>query len=710
MSLGGSGTDELPVGLIPLPKEIIEGLRRRGIERLTPPQSEAIRRGVLKGKNIIVSAPTASGKTLIAELALLKVWLRNLKGIYATPLKTLASEKANEFRFWEPLGLKVGLTTGDYDEPGEELGDYDVVVATYERLDSIFRLKPSWLRDVGTVVIDEFHMVGDQDRGPIVELITVKSLLMNAQLVGLSATIGNPEELSSWVNAELVISDWRPVKLIEGYYLRSSNRIFFNDGREERVRSSLPLYIAKKTFEGGYQSLIFVHSRRKAESLARKLAKEVGVTTPESIEVSKEIEGGESPKIEKDDLAQLAKTSIAYHHAGLSHTSRKIVERSFRRGWLRIVVATPTLAAGINLPARRVLVYTRRYSYGYMAPISVAEYKQMAGRAGRPQFDPYGEAIIADSPNKEYALKYIEGRCENVSSSLMNEKALRIHTLALISSRDVSTKDELMNILGRTLAFNQLGLKAWRDAVNYIIDKLRDMGMIEKSGGLLTPTSIGFLTSKLYIDPFTSLIMLESLNGIPASKTSPLYYFVAIAMTPDFSKVRLTRFKELEEEAAAALEDEAVPPPLLEVSYYEWLRAYKAGRILNAWIEEVQEDLILSRYYIGAGDLRSIVETAEWLTYAASKIAWAKELRDHSMNLSKLSLRVKHGVKEELIDLVRIRGVGRVRARSLYSRGFRRASDVAKAHPEDLASLPGFSPKIAEAIIKEAKRLLRASY
>ena len=662
-------------------------------------------KGVLNGKNVIVSAPTASGKTLIAELTLLKAWLKGLKGIYATPLKTLASEKADEFRYWRPLGLSVGLTTGDFDEPGEELGSYDIIVATYERLDSIYRLKPSWLRNVGTVVIDEFHMVGDQDRGPIVELLAVRSILMNAQLVGLSATIGNPEELSSWSNADLVVSDWRPVDLIEGYYLRNSRRIYFTDGREEMVKSQLPLYIAKETFNEGYQSLIFVHSRRKAESLARKLVKELGNSALESAEAVRNIKDSEAPQIEKEDLAQLLRASIAYHHAGLSHASRKVVEKAFRNGWIKIVVATPTLAAGINLPARRVLVYTRRYSYGYMVPISIAEYKQMAGRAGRPQFDPYGEAIIADAPNSDYALKYIEGRPENVKSSLMNEKAMRIHTLALISSRDADTKNELMNILGRTLAFKQLGINVWKDAVSYVIDKLRDMEMIEMGMDYLRPTRLGLLTSKLYIDPFTSLMILEALEG--ANEVNPIYYFVTIAMTPDFSKVRITKFKELEDEAAAALEDGSIPSPLSRVSYYEWLRAYKVGRILDAWIEEMQEDLILERYAIGAGDLRNIIETAEWLTYAASKIAGIKGLTTHSLNLGKLSLRVRHGVKEELINLVRIRGVGRIRARAMYSKGLKTVEDVAGADPEMLASLPGFGLKIAEVIVNEAKKLVK---
>ncbi|MEM1765692.1 MAG: DEAD/DEAH box helicase, partial [Zestosphaera sp.] len=160
-----------------LPNEVVEALRRRGITILTPPQAEAIKKGLFEGRSLVVVAPTASGKTLVGELALINTWLSGGKGIYVSPLKALAEEKYEEFKFWSSLGVRVGITTGDYDNPGEELKRYDWIVATYERMDSVFRLKPSWLNEVKTIVIDELHMVGDEDRGPIVELLAVRSLL-----------------------------------------------------------------------------------------------------------------------------------------------------------------------------------------------------------------------------------------------------------------------------------------------------------------------------------------------------------------------------------------------------------------------------------------------------------------------------------------------------------------------------------------------------
>ncbi len=693
----------LKVQDLPLSNDIIEGLVRRGINALTPPQEEAVGAGLFNGRNIVVAAPTASGKTLIAELALLKAWLEGRKAIYTTPLKSLASEKAEEFRYWTRLGLKVGISTGDYDEPGEWLGKYDAIVSTYERLDSILRLKPSWLPEVGVMVIDEFHMLRDSERGPIIELLTVRALRMGVQVIGLSATIGNPDELAEWLGGSLVVSNWRPVKLIEGFYSRRRGSILFQDGREEIVKGKITQHVVREAVEGDYQVLIFIHARSRAESTAKSLAKWLKSTTLSGREAVEKLKNSNAPRSEKDALKDLLLKGIAFHHAGLSLDSRTVVEEAFRSGLIRAIVATPTLAAGINLPARRVLIYTKRYEGGYMRPITISEYKQMAGRAGRPQFDPYGEAVIADAPNVDYAMRFIEGDPEDVQSALMNERALRIHVLALIASKDVRNRKELRHFLRRTLAYRQLGSQTGERASEYIIKKLIDMDMITVIGDVIKPTRLGLYVSRLYIDPVTAIMFLEALSK--EGKKGDLYYLVLAAMTPDFSRVRVVKYRELEEEANIYLEDGKIPPPMRGVSYYDWLRAYKVGRVLNAWIQEVSEDRIIDEFKVGAGDLRSYVETAEWITYSGSKVCEAKSLREHSLTLAKLSLRIKHGVKDELLDLVRIKGIGRKRARSLYEMGIKSVEELAKTDPSKLSKLPSFGDLVAKNVIAEAKKL-----
>jgi helicase len=358
------------------------------------------------------------------------------------------------------------------------------------------------------------------------------------------------------------------------------------------------------------------------------------------------------------------------------------------------------------MPARRVLIYTKRYESGFMRPISVSEYKQMAGRAGRPQYDPYGEAIIADAPDDTYAMRYISGEPEDVRSALIGERALRIHILAMVASRDTRTFNELFNLMSKTLAFKQLGRETGERAIEYTVNRLIDMGMVRVEGIKLKPTKLGATVSRLYIDPLSAVMMLEALRDV--EEAHPLYYFVGVAMTPDFSMARVTRFREYEEEANAALENGIIPPPLEGVGYYDWLRAFKLGKILNAWIEELPEDKILEIFKIGAGDLRNIVETAEWLLYASSRVCEAKNLKKHSIELAKLAVRVRHGVKEELIDLVRVKGIGRVRARSLFSAGIRSAAELARIDPERISTLPGFGEKTAKMVVEEAKRLISA--
>lgn len=691
-----------------LPNEVIEALRRRGITTLTPPQAEAIKKGLFEGRSLVVVAPTASGKTLVGELALINTWLNGGKGIYVSPLKALAEEKYEEFKFWSSLGVKVGITTGDYDNPGEELKRYDWIVATYERMDSVFRLKPSWLNDVRTIVIDELHMVGDEDRGPIVELLAVRSLLNNLQIVGLSATVGEPHILSEWLDSELVVSDWRPVKLVEGFYLSRRNLVVFSDGRLEEVpkKQTLPQHCYTRAIDENYQLLIFVQARKKAEELSSKLASLNLEEIPEARDLVRELESSEAPKSEIESLSKVVLHGLAYHHAGLSLASRKIIEKGFRNRILRAVIATPTLAAGINLPARRVVVYTRRFE-GFLKPITVAEFKQMAGRAGRPQYDPYGEAIVADVSSEEEGWGYVLGKPEPVKSALLQDRAVRISTLALIASGDARTLEDLVSIFEKTLAGFMRGRRISVNAVNYGLKILSEKGMVEESGSLLRATKLGATVSRMYIDPLSAVVILNDLRKIIVAK--PLYYLTLIALTPDFGRVRITNYRTYSAEARSSLTMGLIPEPpedLEEIGYYDWLRAYKIGRILSDWIEEVPEDEILSRHGIGSGDLRILVETGEWLTYAASKICDVVGLKEHAKRLDTLSVRVSYGIREELLDLVRVRGIGRVRARILYDHGIKTVEELASADPAKLAGLRSFGPKVAREVVEEAKKLV----
>ena len=202
-----------------IPKQVYEALEKEGIEELRPAQSKAIKAGLFKNKNLLVCTPTASGKTLIAELAGTKSIIeRTGKVVYITPLKALASEKYREFKEKYNGLFNIALAIGDMDSPDYHLANYDLILCTSEKLDSLIRHHASWIKQVAVVVVDEIHLLNDGSRGPTLEILItmIRQMIKNVQIIGLSATIGNEKELAEWLDAELVHDSWRPVKLHKG--------------------------------------------------------------------------------------------------------------------------------------------------------------------------------------------------------------------------------------------------------------------------------------------------------------------------------------------------------------------------------------------------------------------------------------------------------------------------------------------------------------
>ncbi len=213
-----------------IPTNLKQRYTKAGISELYPPQAECVEKGILAGKNALVAIPTASGKTLIAEMAMHHTITNGGKCLYIVPLKALASEKFEEFG---NKGVRVGIATGDFDRRDDMLGRNDIIVATSEKVDSLLRNNARWIADITLLVVDEIHMIDSQGRGPTLEMVIAKMRFRNPamQIIGLSATIGNPDKLAGWLDAELVTSTWRPVDLRQG--------VFFNDCIHFRDRDPL---------------------------------------------------------------------------------------------------------------------------------------------------------------------------------------------------------------------------------------------------------------------------------------------------------------------------------------------------------------------------------------------------------------------------------------------------------------------------------------
>ncbi len=525
-----------PSSLSGLPAGVGEALEAEGVAELYPPQEAAVEAGVLDGESLVAAVPTASGKTLIAELAMLSAIERGGMALYIVPLRALASEKKAEFERWEDHGITVGVSTGNYDSDGEWLASRDVIVATSEKVDSLVRNGAPWIDDLTCVVSDEVHLVDDAHRGPTLEVTLAKLRRVNPglQTVALSATVGNADVIAEWLDAELVESDWRPIELRTGVHY--GNALNFDDGSQREVpvegfddqTAALVADALDTEADGqGGSSLVFVNSRRNAESAARRLTDVTGsrLTDEERNRLRelaaelREVSGAETSA----DLASAVEAGAAFHHAGLASEHRSLVEDAFRDRLIKCVCATPTLAAGVNTPARRVIVRDwRRYDgeFGGMKPLDTLEVHQMCGRAGRPGLDPYGEAVLlandADTMDELFD-RYVWADAEPVRSKLAAEPALRTHVLATVASGFASTREGLLEFLDNTLYATQTDdagrLATVTDtvlaylAVNDFIERDREGGR-----ETLSATGIGHTVSRLYLDPMSAATMIDGLR------------------------------------------------------------------------------------------------------------------------------------------------------------------------------------------------------
>ena len=705
--------DELPV-----PEFMKKNLREAGIIELYPPQVKAIQAGVLDGKNIVLATPTASGKTLVALLAASLHLARGGKVLYLVPLRALASEKIEDCRRFlsKGSGFRAAISTGDYDSTDPWLADYDVIVSTNEKADSLLRHRATWMDDLSLVILDELHLLGDQDRGPTLEMVVTKlrRRLPDAQLIGLSATISNAEEIAEWLDARPVISEWRPVPLKEGVLM--GNKIEFADGEVKRLEdlheNVIVNAVLNTVIEGG-QALVFALTRRRAEQYAAKIAKafneRIDLLAPaerEKLEEYSEKVLASDRSSFSENLANMIAAGAAFHHAGLSHNHRSIIEEAFRKKILKAIAATPTLAAGVNLPARLVLLTElRRYQVGYGSQaIPVLEYKQFCGRAGRPGFDEVGYAVTVARrrSDKEYIFKrYVFGQPERIRSELASEKHLRTHVLATIASEEAEDLDELMDFFNGTFLAHLYGVQVIEGLIMDTLEFLRNAEFIEISGDDVKATPLGRRVSQLYIDPLTAVKLLEIFREAERASTFGLIH--AIALTPDVPTIPMKKFSEklLEEEIEVRRDGLMAPlPDPEEEAYDEYLDAVRISLVLEAWINEVSEPEIYERFGVQPGDLAGLREKASWIAYAASQIAKVAGFRQFVKPFSVLSERIRHGVRDELLPLVRLRGVGRVRARALYQAGYTSLEKLREASDEELMRIPGIGPSTIK-MIKE---------
>ncbi|MDH3676917.1 MAG: DEAD/DEAH box helicase [Nitrosopumilus sp.] len=700
-----------------LSESAIKFLKSEGLTKLYPPQADSVKAGLLKGKSILVSAPTASGKTLIATLAMISYLSKNKgKVIYLSPLRALAAEKFLEFKKLEKLSIgnkiKVGISTGDFENVEKKLEKNNILILTNEKMDSVIRKTVEWIDDIGLVISDEVHLIGDDSRGPTLEMVLtrLKRLENKPQILALSATITNSEELANWLGCKLVENQWRPVPLSEGVY--DGGVVTMSDGETFEVDNTIrgtPIDLGVQCVQEGGQSLIFAETRTRSKSLATKAMDVIGnliekKELDELEKISKKIlKVNENTDLVKT-LAVLIKKGVAFHHAGLNQSCRQIIETEFRSGKIKLLSSTPTLAAGVNLPARRVVISNiSRYNakVGANRPISILEYKQLCGRAGRPQYDKYGESIIIGKGNGEEIIEhYIKGEPEPIVSKITDDKSLRTHILSVIVTNPGIKKEEILDFFLQTLG----GLQSRKPAIKFAIDiALRFLSsefLIIKKGQRYAATEFGKKTSMLYIDPLTATHFRDSIENVSKKKKHTFGFLHVITNSEEFFPKFSLRNKDFE---TASLMIENHTSELLEpISEYDCSRSLMA---LQSWITESSETSLSDGLGIESGDMHRMVENANWLTYCLREIAKHVERADLLEELENQRRRIVYGIREELLELVKVKGIGRVRARALFKHKIKTLDDLATIPVNKLAEIDKIGLTLADNIKSELKKV-----
>ena len=665
------------------------------IKEFNPAQKAVIESGYIEDKsNYIICIPTASGKTVLGILPALKTILDGGKAVYAAPLLSIQNEKVKEFKAFEEHGIKVG----------KHPSSSDLSVMVFESFDALTRFSWNTLRDVDTLIIDEFHMIGEFTRGPTLEAAITRAKIINPsmRIIALSATLKNIAEIEGWLEGTCIEHDYRPVPL----HKEVLDAEMFNT----KNKNDVIVKVLEKSIKDESQALAFVSTRRFTESLAtyvsKKIDKKINVKQREKFkEVSEKIldvpkKKGSLPTTTCQKLAESLEHGIAFHHAGLFNEQKEIIEDEFRNGNILMITATPSLMYGVNLPSKTVVIRdTTRWTSNGPQPIPVFDYEQMSGRAGRPQYDDVGYSyLIAKTMDEAFNLEayYVEGEIEQTNSKLVDNKdAIFKQIIAQIASSLSKNLDELTEFFSKTLYGYQMAnnpsMAAFaEDSIKFELESalefLLQNRIIRATPEGLKTTDFGNLIAKSNYSVETAVKIKEYISRISEINTSEFIY--ALCETPD---VPLISFKGRKSK-----------DPVHEKLSEEGLFAVDIGNVeatavsLMEWVDERNEYEIENRYNVySASTRRSAYEASRLVKFAKD----TSEILGNYSNLKDfdiLSARLYYGVKDDIIPLVvGVKRLGRKRARNLVKIF---GNDLSGVSENELQKVEGIGPKLAEKI------------
>ena len=480
--------------------------------------------------------------------------------------------------------------------------------------------------------------------------------------------------------------------------------------------------IALDTLEKKKQALIFVNSKRAAERQAEDLSKKTRLSSQELTLLAEELESVlDKPTHQCSRLAACVRKGVAFHHAGLASKQKELIETHFKKGSVKVICCTPTLAYGLDLPAFRSIVRdVKRYGHRGMDFIPVLEYLQMAGRAGRPKFDAWGEAILlADTETEVDDLldRYIRGEPEEIYSKLAVEPVLRTYLLSLIAARFVRTREEILDFFGKTFWAHQFGdMEKLGSIIDKMLRLLTEWEFIQSNKDEFAPASeignvpyrasfLGQRVAELYLDPLTAHQVRKAVSKADVEKPQGIFPWLHI-LSRQLEMRPLSGIRQKEYEVVSqrlALSGDSLherEPSMFDQEYDAYLDAVKMAMILDDWCEEKDEEFILETYNIRPGELRAKLSRLDWLLYATHELAHILQCQDVLSSIRKVRTRAKYGIKEELVALVRLDGIGRSRARMLFRNGIKDLGDIKKADIQRLISILG--NKLAASVKRQA--------
>ncbi|MBI4439457.1 hypothetical protein HY638_00635 [Candidatus Woesearchaeota archaeon] len=481
----------------------------------------------------------------------------------------------------------------------------------------------------------------------------------------------------------------------------------------KKVSASYPepvVSLAFDTLQMNKQALVFVNTKRSAERTAEEIAKnikdnedllKIALTAKTSLS---------NPTKQCERLSYCLRKGIAFHHAGLTQGQKTLVEDNFRNGTIKIICCTPTLAYGLDLPAFRVIIKDlKRFGRRGLAWIPVLDYLQQAGRAGRPKYDSHGEAIAianTDSEKENIYEKYVKGEPEEIQSKLAVEPALRMYVLSLIATGMVSSRKEIYSFFDRTFWAHQYqDSDRLAEVIEKILLMLSEWEFLraDEEEEVFNATPIGRRVSELCIDPYTAYFIVECLRRAASKKIEVFSFLHMISSTLEMRPLVKAKTREIEllqQELAKyhelLLMDE---PPMYDAEYDYFLDSFKTALMFREWVDENSEEYLLENFNVRPGELQVKIDMADWLMYAAQEMCTLLHFPYLKREISKARFRVKYGVKEELLPLLRLKHIGRVRARKMYSNRIKDLGDVKKADIIMLSQLLGRS--IAASVKKQ---------